>query len=604
MRNELRAKRLRLGPTSLVAVADVIDYGEEMNKKQMNKNAPRPLSWSTLGLTVVLAVALSACGSGGGGSDDTPVAATPLTLNGTAATKEAIAGKTVEAKCNNGSGSATSNAGGAYIITIAGGSLPCLLRATADSGAVLHSLTQGTGSSATADITPVSQLVIARLTGVDPAAYYGSFDATAAGAVTAAGVQAAASAVVQQLKNSGVDFSAVGDVLTAALVPATATSAGNTYGQQLSALDAKLTSSSTTLAQLTTTVAASSPASKSSSAAVSLPADVLLRPQASNCSALRSGAYREITPTKGAPTIGDQLDTSTIDAVALTVLDAGATIATQLTPNGPCRYQFDSGTGDAVVSQAGVIIARFVDNGQPRLVLAFPQQTISVAELAGTWNFLGFELNATGTAYAADAGNATIGSDGVVSAISFCADVKTCTPINEAISIRANAAGGFDFVNTTANFTDRYFAYHAGGGELMLVGISGDGSFTVWTKKRTNTLPTVGTVTNNWNLTLNNQNLAGPALSEVSNTITSVDATSGTFIRTQQTVGANDAHPESLAINNPRDGYTFRPAATATAADGSTVVIREFTSLGLRGVGLSVLSLPSLGWYLFSVTQP
>jgi hypothetical protein len=550
-----------------------------------------------VGSALLMTAVLSACGGGGGsGSQDVP--ATPLTVSGTAATGAAIAGKTVDVKCSSGTGSPTSNSNGGYSITVTGGSLPCLVRVTTDSGAVLHSVVAGAGSSATANVTPVSQLVVARLFAKDPAAAYASFDASAAAALTSSAVQAATTAVVQQLKRSGVDFSGVGDVLTAALTPATAGAGGNGFGQQLVALDASLTSSGTTLAELAGAVSASTATAAAASGTASLPADVLLRPKSANCAALRSGSYRAVSPTKGGNMV-DQFGTFTVDAVAGTLLDsAPGSVAEPFTPSGPCRY------GGAVVSQAGIIVSRFVENGQNRLLLAFPEQTIALAELAGVWNTLGFELNDAGTAYAADASTATIGSDGVVSAVSFCADLKNCVAVNAAMSLKTNAAGGFDLVNTTANYTDRYFAYRAGGGELMLVGVAGDGSFGVWTRKRTNGLPTVGTVAGNWNLSLDNQLLGNPALGEVTNHIDTVDAALGRYTRTQATVGANDAHSESLAINTPRDGYLFRAAATAPAADGSTATIREFTGLGLRGMGMTALTLPSLGWYMFSVAQP
>lgn len=548
-----------------------------------------------VGSALLMTAVLSACG---GGSGSQAVPATPLTVSGTAATAAAIAGKTVDVKCSSGTGSPTSNSNGGYSITVTGGSLPCLVRVTTDSGTVLHSVVAGTGSSATANVTPVSQLVVARLFAKDPAAAYASFDASAAAALTSSAVQAATTAVVQQLKSSGVDFSGVGDVLTAALTPATAGAGGNAFGQQLVALDASLTSSGTTLAELAGAVSASTATAAAASGTASLPADVLLRPKSANCAALRSGSYRAVSPTKGGNMV-DQFGTFTVDAVAGTLLDsAPGSVAEPFTPSGPCRY------GGAVVSQAGIIVSRFVENGQNRLLLAFPEQTIPLAELAGVWNTLGFELNDAGTAYAADASTATIGSDGVVSALSFCADLKNCVAVNVAMSLKTNAAGGFDLVNTTANYTDRYFAYRAGGGELMLVGVAGNGSFGVWTRKRTNGLPTVGTVTSNWNLSLDNHLLGNPALGEVTNHIDTVDAALGTYTRTQTTFGANDAHSESLAINTPRDGYLFRVAATAPAADGSTATVREFTGLGLRGMGMTALTLPSLGWYMFSVAQP
>lgn len=351
----------------------------------------------------------------------------------------------------------------------------------------------------------------------------------------------------------------------------------------------------------------SSPSADNTSGVASLPADLLTRPAARNCNALRSGTYRVIAPTKGKD-IADQFGTATIDAAALTSRDAGSPTTDSLTPNGDCRYRDGVGPGDTVVSQAGIIVSRYQDPGQPfRLAFGFPEQTtISVADLEGTWNTLGFELNDAGTAYAADAATATIGRTGTVSNIVYCANVKTCVAVNPnpSITFKANPTGGFDFVNTTDGYTDRYFAYRAGGGEVMLVGVAGNGSFNVWSKKRTNTLPDVGTLGANWNLSLDNQNLATPAFSEVTSKVDSVNVAAGSFTRTQSTVGFQDTHSETLMINNPRDGYLFRGAATAPGPNGTTVNVREFTGLPLRGMGMTVLSLPSLNQYLFSVAKP
>jgi len=73
-----------------------------------------------------------------------------------AATGAAIGGKTVEAKCSAGTGSATSNADGSYSISVTSGSLPCVLKVAPASGPALYSVATGSGSSAVANISPVT----------------------------------------------------------------------------------------------------------------------------------------------------------------------------------------------------------------------------------------------------------------------------------------------------------------------------------------------------------------------------------------------------------------------------------------------------------------
>ena len=123
------------------------------------------------GHTFAAAVALSlaACGGDGGSSSgSTPPVEPTLTVSGTAATGAVISGGAVEAVCAAGTGTATTSATGTYSIVITNGSLPCALRVTTSDGSLLHSAAAGDAgaTSATANLSPLTELVIAQAIGV------------------------------------------------------------------------------------------------------------------------------------------------------------------------------------------------------------------------------------------------------------------------------------------------------------------------------------------------------------------------------------------------------------------------------------------------------
>lgn len=552
--------------------------------------------WLHRFVSAAAVAALASCG-GGGGSAPAGGGSAALSLTGTAATSAAIAGRPVEAKCSKGSGNTTSATDGKFTFDVTDGVLPCALRVTAASGTVLHSVATGSGTSAVANINPVTQLVVAALTGADPAAFYSNFSSATASAVTSAGVTAAVTAVAATLQPAGISLSALGNVLTADYT------AGNAYGQALDALTAAQTSSGTTLAQLTqtvantTTVVASTP-----SATPSLPADLLLKPAASNCSALRSGRYRVVIPRVAATAGSFSTGNFDLNASTLGLVGDDGTTGT-LVPAGTCQYSVDGGASQAVVSQAGVLVFRSQESGLMRIGIAFPEQTHTVAELEGTWNSLGMEGN--GTAYLANAATGTFNSSGVSTAISYCADVKNCVPVTTTTITRSvNSGGGFTNTYSDGNNPDRIFAYRAGGGEWMLVDIAGGGHFSISTRQRTNDLPTVGAVVSFWNFDVNNQLQVPSALTVGGNTITSVNAATGAYTRDNIQAAAT-TRPESLVANTPRPGYTLRNAQTGVInSAGATVNVPEFIALPFRGMGLSAASSTVSGVYGLSILQP
>jgi len=551
------------------------------------------------------AATLAACG--GGGSSDGGTTPTALAISGTAAIGAPISGQTVEVKCAVGTASGTTNADGSYSLNVSGGSWPCVVRVSVSAGAALHTVATAAGTSATANVTPATQLIVANLAAVDPEAYYTSFDSAAAALITASAVATAQSNVIAVLQSAGVDFSSVGDLLVSPLAAASA------YDAALEALAAALTQSATTLDTLTTAVI-----NMAGNSVPSLPADLLLQPAAANCAAMRSGTYRIVTPTSNA-TMADQSGLAVFDATTLAITRPDGGTGTWVA-NGPCRFTDQGGSyiADIVVSQAGVLTARYTrDNGITyRNFIGFPEQARALTELAATWNVLGMSGSAGN--YVGSAGSITFDGAGKARAASTCQNNSTwaidvCADVSPAVldlapALTVDADGGFDAIDATTHTVDgRVFAFKAGSGDLMLVSVNSDGRFFFYAPQRAVALPNVGAQTTSWNFDVLPQLTSAQSTYETHNTVTAVDATADSWVRTQKTVGKTNDHAETLHANSPRIGYTHRPAGTATAVDGTTVTINEFTAIRMPGMGISpLLLLLANGSKLFefSVVEP
>ena len=101
---------------------------------------------------------LAACGGGGDGD-------AALTVKGTAAVGAPLVGA-ITATCKTGTGSATSNSDGTYTVAIVGGVGPCLLKIQPATGATLYSITSGSGATQTANITPMTNMLVTYLLNV------------------------------------------------------------------------------------------------------------------------------------------------------------------------------------------------------------------------------------------------------------------------------------------------------------------------------------------------------------------------------------------------------------------------------------------------------
>lgn len=572
-----------------------------------------------------LPFALVACGGSGDGGAPKPPVTTPtsLALSGTAATGAALAGGTVTAKCAAGTTTtAPTGTDGHYTLAVESGALPCVLQATSSDGATtLYSVAAGSGSSATANITPLTQLVVASLTGADPSTLFTGFGSASAGKITTGDLTKAQADVAATLSGAGIDIGSLGDLITGALTPATSTAPGNAYDQALDALQAKLAATkddegnAMTLATLTAAVAATSPAAPAPTvtAKASLPPDLLLKPAAATCAALRSTRYRVVMPAPGVA-LADAVDVATLDAATLAITFADGSTG-QLAPHATeaCRFTDETGKSDLVVSPAGVIALRSYEPATAtyRAGIAFPEQSHTLAELAGDWNTLGLQSDGNG-AYVGATASGTFSARGGISAVSSCGDagdwnVATCNAVTTGLpTLQVDAAGGFDaFAPGSSTPGARTFAYRSGTGDLMMVNVDDDGSFELRTPAKAVDAPASGRVNTSWDLRYTNLWLATPAVSESTNTAQALDASGSSYTRLAKTVGGSDEHVETVQLNNPRSGYNFRAAATVTGTDGTTVVnVSEWTNLPVRGMGLNALLRPVQKQFMFSVQQP
>ncbi len=172
---------------------------------------------------------------GCGGSSN----AVPPTVSGVAATGAAMAGASVSLLCVNGQTSSTRAGSDGSFTLSASGSFPCMLEAS-DATHKLHSVANSFGTSATANITPLTEQMVASLSSdsVDTAAFFAAFDASKAGTVSREKLAAAQSVVLANLAANGVDTSALKDLIGDKLVAKTATQSGNAVDAALDAVAA------------------------------------------------------------------------------------------------------------------------------------------------------------------------------------------------------------------------------------------------------------------------------------------------------------------------------------------------------------------------------
>jgi hypothetical protein len=550
---------------------------------------------STRVMALATAALLTACGGGGG--SNSPATPTSITIAGTAARGAALAGATVSAKCAEGTTTVpttTADNGGVYTLTINGANLPCVLKAAGTEGSTFHSLVGGTGSTGSfvANITPLTEMVVAHAAGASPASFYANFGSSSS--VPLAKLDAGV-AYVQAALAPVTDLAGL-NPMTGALV------VGNPLDQKIDAAVAGLAAAGLSLAQAIDAILAN-PAAP----------DVVARPlqvPAASCASLKSGKYRMINPYE--TDVAWKYHVLTVNAVALTATTFEGEVI-PLTGNGECKFTIDSvdETNTVLVSPGGVLVVY----GQSKLnaasrwvTVGIPEQTLPVSELAGTWNMIDWDPNSGGavSGYVGSTDQTTLDATGQITALSRCLGLAACDNAAGPFPRVATAAtgGGFDLIEDGANI-GRVFLYKGFNGKLVFVAVTDDGEFIIGSRQEPlGALPAVGQVTNYREFGLNGDGTLTNLLDQ-SNTVTAVDATAKTVTRLRTT----DNRIDTLAYDTPRDGLRHRAQGSCTnSVTGAVINCAQVVHLPLQGMGItlsmSVSTVPTAGAFFVSISKP
>lgn len=557
----------------------------------------------SIGMCAVSALILGGCGGGASSTPAATLTGTSITISGTAATGAAMANATVNAKCAVGSGNATTGSDGKYSVTMNAASLPCALNASDKAGNTFHSLVAGTGNSGslTANLSPLTELVVAKVASDTPANLFANFDAAAQATLTNAAVNSAIASLAITLKGT-VDLTDVDPIKDTLIV-------GNSLDQKIDALQAALFAAQTSLGNLASAIVASgdTPAS----------VQTILKSAATSCPGLRSGTYVAISPVDNS-SVAPAARMVNVDAPTLKLTFTAGTVTKSYTmkDDGGCAYSLpDDGDSSSkiLVSKSGLAVMR--DTGSTGTTRAgktwvsnifIPAQEIPLTNLAGQWNFVehfrdpvnvvpGFvpsygpmTVDATGAITAAGTSCDYMSAcppSGLVTRITACPPSSPCLPsglVGRVFGV--DQSGGFDIGGSgPTEPASRAFAFKTADGHLSMFLLYSTGrGMVVLSKQESLALPAVGTVSNIWEFVSNSAGTA-TALSEQSITVTAVDAVAGSFTRTR----ASDNRLDSFKINEPQIGLRSRAVNSCTSTiNGQAIACDGTIIMNLPGTGV------------------
>ena len=292
----------------------------------------------------------------------------------------------------------TTNDGGSYSIELKG-QAPCVIRVTDPvTGVVLHSSVLA--GATRANITPLTELVVANLFNSLPALAYSDFTPAKASKITEDGFRRSSFLVRSSMAALDADPGSMFDV-NGLFVPATPSRAGDATDKKIDTLMAALTAANKKLVDLTTEIAKIG-STAADEAAFAITTKTLVGKAATgliNCPAARSGDYWLVDDVGTLYKYGFDFKNKTGSGVLLepalspTFPGPGVISSTQGTDGktSPCGFKFTPNAAgregvSAVVSQAGVL---GWDNGRDGMGVGIPVQKLGLADLVGDWVVVG-----------------------------------------------------------------------------------------------------------------------------------------------------------------------------------------------------------------------
>lgn len=552
-----------------------------------------------LGLTAVAvsaAALVAACGGGGDGATTADVQ-----LSGVAATGLALASSPVDVKCAKGTGTATTNESGGYTVTVTDGALPCIVKVTGTVNGVevtLHSLAQagttsGSTTTATANVTPLTEMILARAAGTLPSDLFANFGA--GDAVSGETLTQASTDILAALSTAaGVDLTGI-DPFKATLVAATPSnlSGGNDYDKLLDQLGTVV--STATLPQVVGQIASTT----GSSAPVTLDEVVanVAKGTLAGCPQALSGKYRVLDY------IG-HLDMVDIDFGAKKLTPSGSSLALTIVPNPDqaCEFSVEDSPNNVLTTVVMASSGAGAIADAERVGYMFPVQAHNISAVQGKWDFIesGINEDQQGEHWI---GEMTMAADGKVTVCDYdlaTPSFATC-PVDteEPASIKAGTDGGF-VINYGSEAMPVY-GFRAPNGSLTLFGTSNPSgsdssgilkTHIVLSRPQATPRQSVGTVVKYWDL---NQGYDGSTLTATlePHQLTVTEASETSVTRTR----AADGRVDTFQLDKPVVGLRER-TATSTV---SGVYNKFFPGLG---IAFAVDSMPNAHFASISVNRP
>ena len=256
--------------------------------------------------TATILTMVASCGGSGNSSNNSSsnggagVAGSSLSISGTGLTGAAIVDGAVTVKCKSGNGSAVTKNDGSFALSVANGEKPCLLQIKDPiSNTLMHSLLESESVTNVANISPVTDLVVANTLGQTPSVAFNQFDSTIQTKLTAQNVSTAVQVVKAATASLGsdVDMSSL-DILKGSIRARQGDVPGDPADKKIDALMSALASSDKKISELSDQIKTASTTS-AASVFTSVLGDAVV--SLSGCPSARSGDIWTVDFKGGTP---------------------------------------------------------------------------------------------------------------------------------------------------------------------------------------------------------------------------------------------------------------------------------------------------------------